>query len=225
MLRITYSVMQTSEASRLVIAGAGELGQQIRNLAGEDRALEVVGFVDDWMRVGEKVDGLPVLGRCVDLGRLFESGEFDSVVCAIGYKHLRARAEFHRSNASTLRFASIIHKTAWVADTAQVGDGCVIYPRAVVDKGVVVGPNCIINLACVISHDCKIGGHSYLSPSTTLGGYVELGEECFVGIGASIFDGVIVGSPITIGGGSVVTKNLSDRGIYYGVPAQWVRED
>jgi maltose O-acetyltransferase len=42
-------------------------------------------------------------------------------------------------------------------------------------------------------------------------------------MGCNIFDGVEVGNNVTIGGGSVVTKNIPDNVIAYGSPCKIIR--
>ena len=49
---------------------------------------------------------------------------------------------------------------------------------------------------------------------------VKIGNNCWLGAGAIILPGVVIGDDVTVGAGSVVTKNLPAGMIYVGVPAR-----
>ena len=57
-----------------------------------------------------------------------------------------------------------------------------------------------------------------------MGGKCSLGPCVTVGMGANVFDHVIVGRFAVIGGGSVVTKSLDGESVFYGNPAKFVRK-
>ena len=52
---------------------------------------------------------------------------------------------------------------------------------------------------------------------------VSIGDDCDVGIGTIILPGVSIGKGVQIGAGSVVTKDLPDRSVAFGVPARVIR--
>jgi serine acetyltransferase len=53
-----------------------------------------------------------------------------------------------------------------------------------------------------------------------LGGTVKVGELTHVGIGATVKNNIAICSGCTIGAGAVVVKDISEKGIYIGVPAK-----
>ncbi len=69
-----------------------------------------------------------------------------------------------------------------------------------------------------ILEDCVTVGHRAVVHSA----YIERGS--LIGIGATILDGVRVGSGSIIGAGAVVTKDVPPRSLVVGVPAKWLRE-
>lgn len=52
-----------------------------------------------------------------------------------------------------------------------------------------------------------------------LAGNVTVGRRTWVGIGASVKNGVTICDNCMIGAGAVVVKNISEPGTYIGVPA------
>lgn len=53
-------------------------------------------------------------------------------------------------------------------------------------------------------------------------GCIEIKDNVFVGSNTTILPNVTIGSGIIIAAGSLVNKNLSDSGVYAGVPARYV---
>jgi len=53
---------------------------------------------------------------------------------------------------------------------------------------------------------------------------ITIGRNCFIGTGAIIIGPVRIGDYVVVGAGSVVTRDLLDRGFYAGVPAVKLRD-
>lgn len=53
---------------------------------------------------------------------------------------------------------------------------------------------------------------------------VSIGDDCWIGLGATVLPGVTIGNGCTIGAGSLVTKNIPAFSVAYGVPARVVEE-
>jgi UDP-3-O-[3-hydroxymyristoyl] glucosamine N-acyltransferase len=52
---------------------------------------------------------------------------------------------------------TVIHTTAFIEDSATLGDGIQVFPLAYVGIRVQVGYGCIINTGAIVSHDCIPG--------------------------------------------------------------------
>jgi acetyltransferase-like isoleucine patch superfamily enzyme len=120
-----------------------------------------------------------------------------------------------------------------------IGNDCFIGPFVEIQKGVLIGDNCkiqshsficelvTIGNGCFISHGVmfvndlfKNGGPAQgdkgLWKSTTIGNSVSIGTNTTI-LPVSITDNVVIGA------GSVVTKNITESGIYAGNPARKIR--
>lgn len=53
---------------------------------------------------------------------------------------------------------------------------------------------------------------------------VTVGDECWIGMGASILPGVTIGSGVVIGAGSVVVKDLEPYTVAVGNPAKVIKQ-
>ena len=75
---------------------------------------------------------------------------------------------------------------------------------------------------------CKIGKNCNLSPGVTLGktnrginaGYPIIGDNVYIGPGAKVIGGVIVGSNVAIGANCVVTNDVPDNAVVVGIPGK-----
>lgn len=172
---------------------------------------EVFGILDDGLTPGAEVLGVPVLGKTAD----YEAYRDHPFVVAIGSQAVRRAI----SEKLEVRWATVVHPTAWISPHASLGEGTVVMPRAVVNSCAVIGRHCIINSGAVVEHDCRIGDYVHISPNAALGGTVTLGEGTHVGIGASVRNNISICGSCVIGAGAAVVKDITQPGTYVGVPA------
>ena len=203
---------------RLAIIGAGELGVQIYNLnKNSNIQYEVVGFYDDFSEIDTTVvENKMVVGNVDNVLDDFNNNLFDELVIAVGYKHLNHRKSIFDKFSEIIPFASIIHKTCLIDETATIDSGSVLYAGCIIDKNVHIKNNVLLNLGVVVSHDTAIGNHSFIAPGVVISGFVEIDELNFIGSGTVIVDNVKVCAQNVIGAGSVVPFNLRKSGLYVG---------
>lgn len=185
--------------------------------------IEVVGLIDDVSpsRAGESYFGMKVLGGREALPLLKEQGVFK---CVPGFGSCSGRLKV-ANFLSGLGFelTSAIHPMAVVAHTSSIGSGSVVGPGAIIDAACIVEENCILNNNTCISHGCHISAGVHLCPGVTVGGDVVIGRGSWIGIGSTIIEKVQIGCGCYIGAGAVVTKNVPDNSLAYGVPARVIR--
>ncbi|MBA2669643.1 MAG: acetyltransferase [Gemmatimonadetes bacterium] len=210
--------------SRFLIWGGGGHGKVIADLV---RALghEIVGFVDsDPARLNLEVEpggGRVVMSedsflRPIDEGAHLPEGA-DAVALAIGDNRKRSDAlrRLPPSSAPTL-----VHPTAVVSPSAQIGEGSVVFARAVIHASARLGAGVIVNTAAVVEHDCVVGDGAHLAPASVLAGGVRVGELSWIGAGAVVIQGRVVGREVMVGAGAAVVSDVPDRTTVIGVPAK-----
>ena len=147
-------------------------------------------------------------GRHVVLG-------LGAVNCSGLRSRVAARYDLHK-----VAWATIIHPSAIVAPSAQIGPGTVILAGAVVNSNASIGAHSILNTRCVIEHDDVLGSFVSIAPGAILGGGTSVGEGTFIGLGAMVRDHVKIGANVLVGMGAVVVGNIEDGAILAGNPAR-----
>jgi serine O-acetyltransferase len=84
--------------------------------------------------------------------------------------------------------------------------------------GIIVSPFVEIGEYCNLSHDVTIG----MGGRGEKSGAPKIGNRVFIGPGARIFGAIQIGDDVAIGANSVVTKDVPDRAVVMGIPAQVV---
>ena len=59
-----------------------------------------------------------------------------------------------------------------------------------------------------------------VNPGTNISGNVHIGNECEIGTGAKIIQGINISEKTIIGAGGVVVRDTEPDGTYIGVPAK-----
>jgi sugar O-acyltransferase (sialic acid O-acetyltransferase NeuD family) len=204
---------------RIAIAGAGDLGQLIARHIRNSSQNSVAGFFDD-TQSDCLPSGPPVLGQMDDIEGQFSQGNFDSILIGIGYRHFGFRRVLCERLQSRIPLATLVHPSAWVDPDSTVSPGSIVLPGSTLDAGVLLGANVLVNTGTTIAHDSSVAAHSFLAPGVNIAGFVHIGRCVFLGIGTNVIDGVSICDNAQTGAGAVVVKDISEPGLYLGVPAK-----
>ncbi len=164
-----------------------------------------------------KKTGLPFMNTHVLSCNEHLSTEETNYVIAIGDN--RTRQKTWGSMKSHMQPISLIHSTAYIDPTAQIGLGTVICAGTVIQPHTVIGNHVIINTGATVDHDCLIEDFVHIGPGTHLSGGVTLKEGVFLGIGTQVIPNQTIGYWTTVGAGSTVIHTLPDGVTAFGSPA------
>ncbi len=195
------------------IYGAGGHGKVVLD-AMQVAHINCTGFVDD--KDISNWAGLSVL-KLSDL-------VLESSIClhlAIGNSKTRETIVAQLKNA---KYFSLIHPSAVIAKTAQIGLGTFSAALSVIAPDAKIGSHCIINHAAVVDHDCLVGDYTHIAPQSSLGGGVKVGKGVLIGTGAVVLPGIIIEDYAVIGAGAVVTKNVAAGMTVVGNPAKSIEQ-
>ena len=96
--------------------------------------------------------------------------------------------------------------------------------QAVVNAEAKVGINCIINTKANIDHGAIIGDFTHLSVGVLIAGKAKVGDRCFCGIGSTIQHLTTITSDVILGAATLVVKDITNSGIYVGIPAKFLKK-
>lgn len=133
------------------------------------------------------------------------------------------RSLFERLKAAGAQVTRCIAPNTFVARDAELGEGVVLCPGAVVNSRARLGDNTIVNTLSGVDHDCVLGHHTQVTVGVTFGGTVTVGRNCFFGLKSAVLPGVVIGDDVTVLAGALVTKDVPDGVTVGGSPARVVR--
>lgn len=193
---------------RLIIIGASGHGKVVADLARLNGYDDIV-FLDGDTAVRECA-GKPVLGPDT------MAPEIDGdVFVAVGNAGARKRLMERNAGRS---FPVLIHPSAVVAEGAVIGEGSAVMAGAVINTEARIGRGCIVNTSSSVDHDCEVGDYCHIAVGAHLCGTVAIGNETWIGAGAVVSNNVSICGKCTVGAGAVVVRDISEPGVYVGVP-------
>jgi len=208
---------------RIVVVGAGGHGKVVADVVRAGNAFEIAAFVDERaiQRDGDLYLGVRVLAGADALERARALGIGYALVAFGDCKGRLGCCERLRANG--FEIVSAIHPRAVVSPDVTIGAGTVIVAGAVINSDVRLGEAVIVNTSASVDHDCVLDDGVHIEPGAHLAGSVHVGRATTIGIGAAVTKGRRIGAHAHVGAGAVVTRDLPDAVIAYGVPARVVR--
>ena len=204
---------------RILIIGAGGFGREVvlwATAAWPSDAKRIAGFLSaDSGRLNGHATPLAIIGD----PETFELEPGDACLLAIGIPAVR-RQVAESLLARGAEFLSLIHPTAIVAPTAEIGAGSIICPYAVVSDACRLGRFVIVNYHASLGHDASAGDFAVLAPYATLGGGAGIGEDVFLGLHASVGPGRTVGAKSKVTANSTVLADAPAGTLVAGVPGR-----
>lgn len=121
-------------------------------------------------------------------------------------------------------YVTLIHPSAIIGQHVEIGSGVHIGPGVTIAPYARVGSFCVVNRNASVGHHTRLDAFACLNPGVHVAGICHLEEDVTVGMAAAILEGIHIGKQSVIGAGSVVTKDVPQKVIAYGVPAKVIRE-
>ena len=130
---------------KLLILGAGQYGHVLKEVAEATGQYSQIAFLDD-----TPVEG--VIGKLSEYERFADC--YTDAIVAIGNPEVRMR--WLEELGENFIIPVIIHPTAYVSPSANVGVGSIVEPLAVIHTEVIIGRGCIISAGSIINHNCVV---------------------------------------------------------------------
>ena len=147
----------------LLIVGAGEYGQLVRETAYEC-GYQKVEFLDDNSELA--------VGRVDEFEKF--SGMYSEFIVAVGNPEVRRKAAEKLETVFSL--ATIVHPKAYVCGTAKLSAGCIVEACSVVNAGAILGKCSFVNAGAVVNHNSIVGDYSQIDCNAVVAARAEVPE-------------------------------------------------
>lgn len=216
----------------LIIAGAKGSGLKALQVIedGCDAGLHdhrILGFLDDNEEIqGTEFFGYPILGTTNQMEQVLERvGPLDDVglVCPIGNPMNRLKV-IERLSPWFDEFPNVIHPSAQISKRACVGRGNLFSQNVVIQAGVHIGDFNTFNIAAVMGPMAQVSSYCTVNGNVFLASESQVNEFTYVGMGASVMQGITIGRNCVVGANAFVNRNVKDSITAVGVPAKALSE-
>jgi sugar O-acyltransferase (sialic acid O-acetyltransferase NeuD family) len=209
---------------RIVIFGGGTQLGIVVDIIQKQKDHTIVGIIDSKAEIGSILHGHSVLGRQEDIDQILRKYEVSGGIVSVGDNYTRFKIyEDVEKRTIDFNWVNAIHPSCQIGNNVIMGQGILAMANVVFNPGAVIGDFTAFYTAASIEHDNIIEDFASVSAGSTLGGRVTVKKFAAVTLGCTVFDRVTIGYNSVIGSGSLVTKDVPDSVLAYGVPCKIIR--
>ena len=173
---------------------------------------EVTFFVDDQY--------VPTVPNVKDISS-FNPEEYLIMVAVADSKD---RADIVSRLPKETKYFTFIHPTVQIMDNnIEVGEGSFIGANSILTTNIKLGKHALLNRGNHIGHDCFIGDYFSAMPNSLVGGNVWIDDKVYLGSCSNIREKIKIVANTTIGMNAAVVKNITESGVYVGVPVKKIK--
>src|SRR5581483_3111953 len=156
----------------------------------------------------------------------YPPGDFAMFV-ALSYSKLNeVRAlKYHEAKAKGYELISYVCTRSVMWGDTEIGDNCFIFENQTIQPFVKIGNNVTMWSGNHIGHGSTIGDHCFMTSHVVVSGHVDIGASSFLGVNATLRDGLKIAPRSVIGAGATIVKDTVEGGVYIGVAATLKSED
>ena len=122
------------------------------------------------------------------------------------------------------KYFTYIHPSVHIMDdNIEVGEGSFIGANSILTTNIKLGKHALLNRGNHIGHDCFIGDYFSAMPNAVVGGDVWVDDKVYIGSCSNIREKIKIIANTTIGMNAAVVKNITESGVYVGVPAKKIK--
>ena len=207
----------------IVIVGSGGFAKEVAFLIEEinkkEKQWNLLGFIDK--EVGKNNGKYKIFQND---SWLEKTKDKISVVFGVGDNNLIQKLSDKFQLNQNLNFPNLKHPDIigdW--ERIKLGKGNIFAAGNILTTDIEIGSFNIFNLDCTVGHDTVIGNYNIFNPSTNISGGISIENKVMIGTGTQILQYLKICSATIIGAGAVVTKNISQSGVYVGSPARKIK--
>ncbi|WP_407401137.1 acetyltransferase [Sodaliphilus sp.] len=203
-----------------IIIGAGTYGEVYLAYL-QEAGVDVVGFIDDNPKLeGNKVRGIPVIGKMADLASLRDAHGVKAVYCPLGNNKLRV--EFlTKARELGYKTPNYIHPSVLISPNVSIGEGVYILLGTTIMPYTIIKDFVMISMGVHVAHHNVLEEGVFLSTGCNFGASIIAHKYVYCGISSTIMTGLhTLGEDCLIGAGAVVIRDVEPKAVMAGVPAK-----
>ncbi len=200
---------------KIAVYGAGGFGREVHALIEHINLVsptwEFIGYFDDGIAKGEKINGKPILGG---LKEAQDTGEINMII-ALGSPIVKQKI-VNNLEGYPIVFPVLIHPQVIIpydSSIFSIEEGTVVAAGSIISVNSRIGKHVLINVNTTVGHDVNINNYCSIMPSCKISGEVTIGERCFIGVGSTLLNQISIEDNTTIGAGSVVLKSVIEKNL------------
>ena len=188
--------------------------------------IEFLGFAFDDETFESSINGFPVLCKTHQVIEKYSG--FKDVKFIFQMNHpqkMKERGLLVQSyNIPPEKWCTFIHPSAYVAKSARVGIGSVIFAHCAVHSNAKIGNHCTLSAMTTIGHDTSLGNHIFTATHVCIGSNVSLEDYLFFGQNSTVNADIKIKENNLIGLGASVINDIDvSNKVFIGTPAKTVR--
>lgn len=205
----------------LILIGGGGHCKSVIDVALTSN-IKINGILDPHLSTNSNILNIPILGSDDLIGRYSDEFTFSITIGSIKNTNVR-RAIYSKIMRFKGELATILSSKAHISTYSEIGNGTSVMHHSVINSDSKIGLNCIINTGSIIEHDVIISDFVHVSTGAIINGNCSLGENVFIGSNSTIKQGTKICNDVIIGAQSYVNKDITEPGIYVGVPIKKIK--
>ena len=195
---------------RVILAGNAVAADILYAYLKRDSRYQVVATtVDDEFLASGGIEGLQSVGTS-QLVSAFPPGEV-AVIMAMGYNDLNRGRESMFTRLKELGYAieTYVHPDARVYTEHAMGEGCVILAPTRTR-----GANTMIWCNVTLAHNSSVAENCWIAAGTVISGQAKVLRNSFVGVNATVVNGVTVGEYNIVGAAALISKDTKSHSVH-----------
>lgn len=202
--------------NKIIIVGAFV---EVIELA-EELNYEIVGLVDD--KKYNEYKGYPILLNDSD-GSVLDKNYSDYGIVITPDMPIVRNKLFNRYNNAGYGFENLISESSKISKSSTIGNGVIIQHGVNVSSETIIKDFVKLNTNSNVMHNSYVGYFTTIAPNAVVLGNVKIGDNCYIGSNATILPNISICSDVVVGAGAVVVKDITEPGVYAGVPSKKIK--
>ena len=193
---------------KLMIVGTGITAIRVYDFIKQYNLYEIVGFVvDKEYKIVDTFCELKVYSF-EELEKKYKKDEIELFI-AIYWNNLnKDRKEmFYKVKERGYKLANLVSPNSIIRGRI-LGENCWIQDYVIFDTGATIKNGVSLAGHTNIGHHSEIGSFIHIAGKATLGGECIVNDQVFIGLNATVLDGVTIEEKSIIGAGTVIKRNV-----------------